>query len=142
LVGEIGLKFWERWSAFFLGALSVDRALKAGRQVLLKVGDHVLVDDRGSNVFTKEWTVGKILAVHLSQDGHVRKVTVETQKGTFVRGLNRISLTEESILKRPDGAVFNVVFWRPDGRSGWIRLPLLRGVSAPRATSARLGRNR
>jgi hypothetical protein len=137
LVGEIVTKFWERWEVFFMGALNVERAMKSGRQIRLRVGDYVLVDDRGSNVFAKEWTVGEIVAVHLSPDGEVRKVTVKTGKGTFVRGLNRISLTEESILQRPDGAVFNCVFWRPIGKTGWMRHPLLGGVSEPGMTSIR-----
>jgi hypothetical protein len=131
LVGEVVAKFWARWVTFFVSLLSVDRALKSGRQVRLQVGDHVLVDDRGSNVFSQEWTVGKILEVHHSRDGHARKVTVETERGTFVRGLNKIALTEEAVLSRPEGTVFQATFCRPSGEIGWMLLPVSGGVSEP-----------
>jgi hypothetical protein len=101
LVGEIAKNFWNRWKRFYLSFISAERVLAKGKDISLQPGDMVLVDERGGNIFTNDWTKGRVVAIHPSEDGKVRSVTVETPRGVVQLGLNRIALTETAILQLP-----------------------------------------
>lgn len=92
--------FWQRWKGEYLDSLRADRFFGQGREIQLTVGDKVLVNDSGSNVFTDEWTTGEVVQIFPSKDGCVRSVLVKTPRGEVRRGLNQLAVVEEEILRR------------------------------------------
>jgi hypothetical protein len=101
-VGKIAEKFWKEWRHIYLHELNADRVTKKGRFIPLAVGDHVLVDDKGPNVFIDKWTPAKVVEVHPSEDGHVRVVTVETPTGRVRRGIDRLAVVETQVLHQKE----------------------------------------
>jgi len=52
----------------------------------------LLVDD---HLPRGQWLLGRVLDVHASEDGRVRRLTVKTPHGTYVRPANKVCLLEE-----------------------------------------------
>jgi hypothetical protein len=100
LVCDAEVKFWDQWKKLYLFNLSVYKLQRKGRFIQLKVGDAVLINDSKTKL-VNVWTPGKIVKVYPSVDGIVRAADIETQDGTFHRGLSRIFINEAAATQDP-----------------------------------------
>ena len=74
--------FWERWRREYLPNLIV-RPKWTTKSRNLEEGDVVLVME--PNVARDHWPLARVVKVHPSSDGRVRKVEVKTQSGFLTR---------------------------------------------------------
>jgi hypothetical protein len=58
------------------------------------VNDLVVVVDE--HLPRGQWQLGRIVDVQASEDGRIRKVTVRTAQGTYVRPSNKVCILEEA----------------------------------------------
>ena len=86
-------QFWKRWVKGYLVDLQ-SRSKWNLTERDLKQGDLVLVTDQDSP--RSSWPLALVTDVKMSQDGHVRSVTVKTKTSTLVRPVTKLVLLEES----------------------------------------------
>ena len=89
--------FWERWRREYLPNLIV-RPKWTTESRNLEEGDVVLVME--PNVARDHWSLARVVKVHPSSDGRVRKVEVKTQSGFLTRPVTRLCLLEETAMTR------------------------------------------
>ena len=97
LCQRLSAEFWERWSKEYLQILQ--RISKWRRpQQNVRVGDIVLLKDQ--ELFSRSWPMARVKEIHTGEDGHVRVVTLLTEKGTYRRPITRLVplLTKENDL--------------------------------------------
>ena len=84
-------EFWRRWLKEYIPALQ-KRAKWLNPQREIKVGDLVLIVQECTprNV----WPMGLVTGTKVSDDGHVRSVTVRTKSTTLTRPINKLVLLE------------------------------------------------
>lgn len=80
-------RFWARWRAEYLPALS-SRSKWTHSSTNLQLNDLVLLEE--PNTPSLCWPTGRIIEVHPSADGVVRRVTVKTPKGEYLRPAVRV----------------------------------------------------
>ena len=88
--------FWERWSSYYITLLNSHRICHQPQRCIA-VGDIVLIKD--SDLFVCSWPLARVIQTQPGDDGLVRVVTVQTQKGTYRRAIHKlVPLLEEAIL--------------------------------------------
>lgn len=90
-------EFWQRWTKEYLPALQ-ERQRWLEKKANLKVGDLVLVADK--NTPRGQWPKALIEEVYPDVDNVVRRVTVRTAEGTYLRDVRKICLLEEDLMKK------------------------------------------
>ena len=62
------------------------------------MGDIVLLKDQ--ELFSRSWPMARVKEIHTGEDGHVRVVMLQTEKGTYRRPITRLVplLTKENDL--------------------------------------------
>lgn len=93
----LGNEFWQRWMKEYLPALQ-ERQRWLKKKANLKVGDLVLVADK--NTPRGQWPKALIEEVYPDADNVVRRVTVRTAEGTYLRDIRKICLLEEDLMKK------------------------------------------
>ena len=78
---------WTKWSQDYLHLLQIQYHHFLPQRSI-QVGDIVLLKD--PELFDRSWPLAIVRAVHRGQDGLVRVVTLDTQKGTYERAVNRL----------------------------------------------------
>ena len=74
--------FWKRWLCEYLPPLTL-RSKWTAQKEQINISDLVLINE--DNVKRGQWPLGRVVEVHLAEDGVVRVVTVRTSKGIFQR---------------------------------------------------------
>ncbi|GFU53642.1 integrase catalytic domain-containing protein [Trichonephila clavipes] len=82
-------QFWKRWHLEYLNQLQQRTEWNKPRRDL-KVNDLVLVKE--DNLPPLQWSLGRVLQVFPGDDGAVRVVDVETQRGQFRRRITKCCL--------------------------------------------------
>ena len=83
---------WQRWKKEYLPALTVRNKWKKDQRNL-QVDDLVILVDDG--LPRGQWSLGRVVELHPSEDGRVRAVKVKTSQGTYVRPASKICVMEE-----------------------------------------------
>ena len=93
--------FWKKWTTSYLTGLSVNRVTGKAQNstILLEDGDSVIVKDT-SNALVEKWTVGKVVRVHKSSDGHIRSATVEVEGVETEKDIRKLAVFEGPVLSR------------------------------------------
>ena len=89
--------FWNRWCREYLPTLTV-RPKWTTESRNLEAGDVVLVME--PNVARDHWPLARVVKVHPSSDGRVRKAEVKTQSGFLTRPVTKLCLLEETAMTR------------------------------------------
>jgi hypothetical protein len=84
---------WQRWLTEYLPSLTV-RGKWTKEQRNHMVNDLVLMVEE--HLPRGQWQLGRVVEVHASEDGRVRKITVKNSHGTYVRPANKVCLLEEA----------------------------------------------
>ena len=84
---------WKRWLSEYLPGLTVRNKWKKEERNHL-VGDLVLLVDE--NKPRGQWSLGRVLEIHPSEDGRVRSMKIKTSQGTYVRPAAKVCLLEEA----------------------------------------------
>jgi len=82
LCQRVSTEFWQRWSREYLQILQKKHKWKVPHRDF-GVGDIILIKDQV--LYTHSWPLALIIKNHPGPDGHVRAVTVCTQKGIYTR---------------------------------------------------------
>ena len=85
--------FWKRWVREYLPLLQ-ERQKWTTRRRDLQIGDLVLTLDERSERGT--WPMGRVLEVERDSDGRVRKAKVKTEKGVYLRPVQKLCMLLES----------------------------------------------
>jgi hypothetical protein len=80
-------QFWRRWSLDYLQELQQHSKLHHSTPNLQPGDDMLMMDD---NTCPLQWPLATIIAVHQGQDGHIRVITLNTNRETFKRPINKI----------------------------------------------------
>ena len=87
LCKHLSHEIWTKWSQDYLHLLQIQyHNFFPHRSV--QVGDIVLLKD--PELFDRSWPLAIVRAVHPGQDGIVRVVTPDTQKGTYKRAIHHL----------------------------------------------------
>lgn len=81
-------QFWKRWSREYLSTLQVKYKWKHDEPDAPKIGDLVLLIQR--NVPSKQWQLGRIVALFTGRDNKVRVAEVETTTGIYKRSITEL----------------------------------------------------
>ena len=87
LIQKLLQDFWRRWRAEYLPSLQ-ERAKWFRPPSNLQVYDVVVLNDSCPHPLS--WPIGRIIEVHPGPDGVVRKATVKTCNGTYVRPATKL----------------------------------------------------
>ena len=89
---------WQKFVKYYLPTISANQVLGEIRDQDLQPGDRVLLKE-GSNPLVDTWVPATILRTYPSEkDQIVWNVLVETENGSFVRGITRIAILDGPIL--------------------------------------------
>ena len=88
---HVASTFWRRWLCEYLPLLQRRQKWTKVRRDVRK-GDLVLIVDTAAP--RSVWRKGLVVDVHISPDGHTRKVTIRTTKGEVTRDIRSICLLE------------------------------------------------
>lgn len=85
----VGIKqaFWRKWSRDYLQTLQ-EKHKWTTEHPGPKIDDLVLLVD--DNLAPLKWKTGKVVKCHCGKDGKIRVVDVETDNGTFTRGITEV----------------------------------------------------
>lgn len=89
LTQKIYQDIWDKWKTDYLSQLST-RAKWQQRQRNLNLNDIVIIKD--DNLPPGKWSLGRVVALHPGNDGHVRVVTLKTKNGHLKRPVVKLSL--------------------------------------------------
>ncbi|CAG9134447.1 unnamed protein product [Plutella xylostella] len=89
LIQSMNKQFWKKWSSDYLQQLQIRTKWRTSTKNMA-VDDVVLIKD--DNLPPGKWALGKIVAVHPGQDGHVRVATVKTKGGIIKRPILKLAL--------------------------------------------------
>ncbi|XP_043469671.1 uncharacterized protein LOC122503261 [Leptopilina heterotoma] len=87
LLQKVRQDFWKRWSLKYLQELQKRSKWCSGSDSISTGAMVLLMEDSTSPL---QWNLGRVMEVHPSNDGIVRKVTVKTQTGLFVRSVRKL----------------------------------------------------
>ena len=87
--------FWHRWRREYLPGLII-RPKWTSETRNLAENDVVLLVE--ANTPRDRWPLGRVVQVHPSEDGRVRKVDVKTQSGFLTRPVTKLCLLEEAAI--------------------------------------------
>ncbi|XP_076382082.1 uncharacterized protein LOC143260480 [Megalopta genalis] len=82
--------FWRRWQRDYLHNLQQRHKWKQGHGNPLKVGDMVLIKEE--NLPPLKWALGRLVELHLGQDGICRVFTIRTTRGMLKRPASKICM--------------------------------------------------
>lgn len=88
-VQQFSQAIWKRWSNDYLSDLQ-NRNKWTSRRDNLHVGTMVLLKE--DNLPPLKWSLGRVTDIHPGADGQIRVVTVQTQHGSYKRGVQKISI--------------------------------------------------
>lgn len=84
--------FWKRWSAEYLPTLNSRKQWRI-EQDTPKLGDVCLICE--DNIPRPKWPLGRVIEIFKGRDGLVRTFRLQTEKGVFVRPIQKLHLLEE-----------------------------------------------
>lgn len=97
-------RFWHSWIQSYRPTLLLKSKWYGEEAPNLQVGDIVVIIDENDK--NRQWPKGRVVKIHESSDGRVRKATVQTVNGTLVRPavkLARLHLENSGTSSTPGG---------------------------------------
>ena len=86
-------EFWTIWSSLYLKTLA--KVVPQHKEKFpLQLGDIVIVDNENISTNKISWPLGKVIEILESSDQRVRTVKVLTERGTYIRPVQRLILLE------------------------------------------------
>ncbi|XP_045023365.1 uncharacterized protein LOC123467557 [Daphnia magna] len=91
--------FWDLWTKIYLPSL-VERKKWKEEKPNLNIGDVLMMID--SNLPRGQWRIGNIVKTYPGDDGLVRVVQIQTESGTYDRGIHRVCLLKKATATPPE----------------------------------------
>lgn len=89
-VTQLSQHLWSRWSRDNLSQLQARNKWCKSQGPCIQVGTVVLIRD--DNLSPLQWSIGRVIEIHVGADNQVRVATVKTSHGKFQRAVRNLCL--------------------------------------------------